>query len=353
MDKILQLIDLYKTYPNSTEPAVSGLTLSLQKGEILALVGESGSGKTTTIRMIAGFEVPDKGKIHFKGRILVSPEHFVPPEERGVGMVFQDLALFPHLTVKKNLLFGIKDKASRTNAYVKKLLELVGLPGLEERYPHEISGGQVQRIALARALASNPELLLLDEPFNNLDIRIKIALLGEIREIIKKTRTTTLFISHEKSEAFMLADKIAVLKRGRLQQCATPQKIYSQPYNTYVAEFFGQANHIPGEIKDGYIHTPLGQFSTDILPQNLPKETKRGFLVHRPWDIVIHDNGVQGIPIKITHSYFFGDHQEIHFQVPSYKEVEFKFFTHREKQFSQGEMIYISIKEEHLYFCTH
>ena len=295
MDKLLHVIDLSKTYPNAMDPAVSGLALRLEQGEIVAMVGESGSGKTTTIRMIAGFEVPDAGEIYFHGTPLVGPGLFVPPEERDIGMVFQDLALFPHLTVKKNVLFGVKQKNLRTAAYVRELLDLVGLPGLENRYPHEISGGQVQRIALARALASQPKLLLLDEPFNNLDIRIKMTLLGEIRDIIKKTNTTTLFITHEKSEAFVLADRIAVLRNGRLQQCAPPWEIYSQPVNTYVAEFFGQANHIPAEVWDDGIHTPLGQFSLDILPSPLPEDATTGFLVHRPWDIILHDIEDQGI----------------------------------------------------------
>lgn len=351
MDKILQLIDLSKTYPNAQEPAVSSLALRLERGEIVAMVGESGSGKTTTIRMIAGFEVPDAGEIHFNGTPLVGPNLFVSPEAREIGMVFQDLALFPHLTVKKNLLFGVKQKNRRSTAYVRELLELVGLPGLENRYPHEISGGQVQRIALARALASQPKLLLLDEPFNNLDIRIKMTLLGEIRDIIKRTDTTTLFITHEKSEAFVLADRIAVLRNGRLQQCASPREIYSQPANTYVAEFFGQANHIPTKIRNGRMYTPLGQFSPDILPSPLPGETNTGFLVHRPWDIMLHDNEEQGIPVVITHRYFLGDHQEVYFTVPASPGSEFKFFTHREKQFSQGATIYISLREDHLTFC--
>jgi ABC-type sulfate/molybdate transport systems ATPase subunit len=236
-------------------------------------------------------------------------------------------------------------------AYVRELLDLVGLPGLENRYPHEISGGQVQRIALARALASQPKLLLLDEPFNNLDIRIKMTLLGEIRDIIKKTGTTTLFITHEKSEAFVLADRIAVLRNGRLQQCAPPWEIYSQPINTYVAEFFGQANHIPAEVRDDGIHTPLGQFSSDSLPSPLPADATTGFLVHRPWDIMLHNNEAQGIPVVITRRYFLGDHQEVYFTVPASPRSEFKFFTHREKQFVQGATISISLQQDHLTFC--
>lgn len=353
MNKLLQIQNLGKTYRNAKRSALSNMTLDVDAGEIVAIVGESGSGKTTMIRIIAGFETPDTGSVDFDGRRLVDPHIFTAPEDRGIGMVFQDLALFPHLTVKKNLLFGVKNSRQRTDAYVQELLELVGLPGLQNRYPHEISGGQVQRIALARALASQPRLLLLDEPFNNLDIRIKNSLLREMREIIKQTGTTTLFITHEKSEAFMMADRIAVLRDGKLQQCDRPQQIYASPANTYVAEFFGQANHIPAEIHRDGIHTPFGLIDPQQLAAALPANVQNGFLVHRPWDVIINDGDQAGIPVTISHSYFFGDHQEVYFRIPGAADIEFKMFVHRERLLPPGTPLNISLKANHLAFCTH
>jgi iron(III) transport system ATP-binding protein len=300
--------------------------------------------------MIAGLENPDSGKIEYKGELLNSPGYSVPPEKRNIGMVFQDNSLFPHLTVKENILFGIKDKARKTIERADYFLNLTGLHGLGERFPHEISGGQIQRIALSRALAPEPELILMDEPFNNLDIRIKRNMLEEVGNILRQTGTTCLFITHEKSEAFILADRITVMRDGTLLQTAKPSELYKNPVDTYVAEFFGRANHIHARLNNDVFETPLGRIS---IPPAFERSSlsESGFLVHRPWDIQISKEG--DFEIEIIDSYFFGDYQEIRFYpVNADDKEQFKFFTHIGENFAPGTRLRISIPTERLTFCN-
>lgn len=344
---ILDLNNLSLTYPHAETPAVSGIRLSLQPREIHALVGESGCGKSSTIRMIAGLEIPSGGEITYQGRCLNKPGRAVPPEERRIGMVFQDNALFPHLTVNENILFGIPRKEMRTRKTAERFLKLTGLEGLGGRYPHEISGGQMQRVALARALAPEPDLILMDEPFNNLDIRIKRAMLEEVGEILRKMETTCLFITHDKSEAFILADRISVMRRGKLLQTAEPSKLYRNPANSYVAEFFGRANHIPVKRNKSHWNSPLGPFPLSLGEGN---DGDRGFLIHRPWDVILDAD--KGMDIAVTASYFFGDYQEVQF-IPAESDggETFQFFTHINRSFTPGETLKISLPAARLAFC--
>ncbi len=240
--------------------AVEDASLDVARGELVALLGPSGCGKTTLLRMIGGLEVPDAGEVSLEGRTLSSAGAFVAPEKRGVVMVFQDFALFPHMTVGKNVAFGLKRGASM--AKVAEVLELVGLAGLERRMPHELSGGQQQRVALARALAPEPGLILLDEPFSNLDPAVRQRVRGEVRALLKDVGITAIFVTHDQDEALSLADRVAVMFDGRIVQVGTPAEIYTSPARREVAEFLGHPSFIAGEVRDGRVACALGSFET-------------------------------------------------------------------------------------------
>ncbi len=255
MEKILQLDGVSKWFGESQ--AVTEVSLSLPQG-ILALLGSSGCGKTTLLRLIAGFEQPQAGSIAIAGRKVASVNSWIPPEQRRLGMVFQDYALFPHLTVAENVAFGLK-KPERAAA--KRLIELVGLTGLEKRYPYQLSGGQQQRVALARALAPQPPLVLLDEPLSNLDVQVRLRLREEIRDILKETKTSAVFVTHDQEEALAIADLVAVMSKGKLEQIGTPQEVYTQPSSRFVAQFVTGANFIPAFRQGELWATEVGCFA--------------------------------------------------------------------------------------------
>lgn len=249
MTKPLVLKDLRKTYPGAPAPAVNALSLTLEPGEILTLLGPSGCGKTTTLRIVAGFERPDQGEIVVGGNRVFGPGTWVPPEARGVGMVFQDYALFPHLTVRENVAFGLgKVPAAERADRVRSSLELVGLSGMGDRYPHSLSGGQQQRVALARALAPRPALVLLDEPFSNLDAALRVQMRDEVRRILKAHGSAAVFVTHDQKDALAISDQIAVMNQGYLEQIGDPREIYQFPETEFVARFVGQTNILHGQI---------------------------------------------------------------------------------------------------------
>ncbi len=245
-------------------PAVDRLTFEMPRGEILALLGPSGCGKTTTLRLIAGLERPDEGAIAIAGRMVANGRLFVPPEARGVGLVFQDYALFPHLTVEQNVAFGLRggrrgrDEAARRR--VAEVLALVELSDLGRRYPHQLSGGQQQRVALARALAPNPQVILLDEPFSNLDADMRVQMRRDVQRILRTAHTTAVFVTHDQEEAYELADRIGVLNGGRLEQVDTPEGLYQAPATRFVAQFVGSADFLAGGVTPDGIRTELGLF---------------------------------------------------------------------------------------------
>lgn len=265
-------------------PAVKECSLQIHAGEILALLGPSGCGKTTILRMIAGFEQADAGEIRIGERTVASDTNFVPPERRHVGMVFQHYALFPHLSVAQNVAYGIRGKPQAQQ--VQKMLELVGLDGLQQRMPHQLSGGQQQRVALARALAPQPAVLLLDEPFSNLDADLRASMRVHVREILKHVGTTALFVTHDQEEALYMGDRVAIMHAGKLEQADLPQQLYLAPASRFVAEFLGQASFLPAQVTNNGLLTDLG-----FIPQNIPAPAGSQIqLVARPDDLQVAAN---------------------------------------------------------------
>jgi iron(III) transport system ATP-binding protein len=251
--------DLVKSYGEAV--ALDHFSLDVWEGSIVTLLGPSGCGKTTALRVIAGFE-PAGGSVEIRGRHVLDDDVFVPPEKRSVGMVFQDYALFPHMTVLGNIRYGL-GKGDHTRR-LQHVLELVGLHGLEDRMPNQLSGGQQQRVALARALAPKPDVILLDEPFSNLDASLRDRVRRELRTILTEARMTAVFVTHDQEEALATSDIVAVMKEGRVLQADTPVHLYANPASSWIAHFLGEADILPATAHRGYAETSLGRFKTDL-----------------------------------------------------------------------------------------
>jgi iron(III) transport system ATP-binding protein len=267
MDPVLRFDQVSHCYGNVC--VFDGVSFSLARGQIGCLLGPSGCGKTTVLRCIAGFETITAGTIQLNGVEVARPGRQTPPEKRQVGMVFQDYALFPHLSVADNVGFGLRALAPAARAArVSELLEVVGLGRAGSRYPHELSGGQQQRVALARALAPRPELLLLDEPFSNLDVEMRERLGQEVRDILKHQGTTAILVTHDQVEAFAVADEIGILHGGRLVQWDTPYNLYHRPAERFVADFIGKGVFVPGTVlADHRIDIGIGKLTGDLPPE--------------------------------------------------------------------------------------
>ncbi|MCP4357356.1 MAG: ABC transporter ATP-binding protein [Chloroflexi bacterium] len=288
--------NLYKSFDN--QPIVQGISFLVAPGQILALLGPSGCGKTTSLRLIAGFEQLDRGRIEIDGRLVADSNTHIPPEKRRAGIVFQDYAIFPHLSVAENVGFGLprRVRAERT----AEMLDFVGLAGLGERMPHELSGGQQQRVALARALAPQPAVLLLDEPFSNLDAALREEMRQDVRRLLKESGTTAVFVTHDQEEALFMGDEVAVMNQGRIEQLGTPEHIFHRPRTRFVAEFLGHTDFVPGIVTPQGIETPMG-----LRPQkvNLPLGS-RVELVSRPDDVqLVKDENGNG---RVTSRQFIG-----------------------------------------------
>jgi iron(III) transport system ATP-binding protein len=239
--------------------AVAGIDLDVEPGSTCALLGPSGCGKTTTLRLIAGLEKPDAGTVAIGEETVSTPQRSLPPERRRIGMVFQDYALFPHLDVAGNVGYGLGRRPDRVR--VERMLDTVGLGGLGDRQPHELSGGQQQRVALARALVSEPRAVLLDEPFSNLDASLRERVRAEVRDILRAQGVTSVFVTHDQEEALSLADTVAVVNEGRIEQVGTPEEVYSRPATRWVAGFLGEVEVLPGTARENTVECELGQFS--------------------------------------------------------------------------------------------
>jgi iron(III) transport system ATP-binding protein len=331
---VLEVRNLSKRYRGAADLALRDVSLEVRQGDVLAVVGASGSGKTTLLRLVAGLEVPTEGQVLLNGHLASTPTGSVPPERRGIGIVFQDYALFPHLNVIDNVMFGLL--SMRRTPRRKRALEalsIVGLVDYARRFPHELSGGQQQRVALARALAPQPSLLLLDEPFSNLDVMLKEQVREEVGQILKATRATALFVAHDLEDVLSAADRIAILKDGWLQQIDTPQAVYDRPADEYVARLFGSTNLLPGVPRAGGFDTPVGFVAA---PDGGGSYDGPVTLSIRPQDLEIAAAGMPdganggggtsaaagarvsvGTLATIRQTRFRGDHQEVVVTIPA------------------------------------
>jgi len=317
---ILEVEHISKGFPGQRQLVLQELAFRLPQGDILGIVGPSGCGKTTLLRTIAGFEQPDSGRILLGGRVVAGEGQWIPPERRGVGLVFQDFALFPHLDVLANVMFGLRPTAlfasaagggSRSSSAevggaaqqarerADEVLRLVGLEDYAHRYPHELSGGQQQRVALARALAPKPSLILLDEPLSNLDVQVRYYLREEIRKILKQTQTSAIFVTHDQEEALCLSDWVAVMREGRIEQWGSPEEVYREPATRFVAEFIAQANFLRCERREfgwqaeGLLHIPF-----QALRDQPDPHLRQGELMIRQEELRLHPNPQGRVTIR-------------------------------------------------------
>lgn len=307
---VIEVQQISKRY-NETR-AVNKCDLQVSAGEILALLGPSGSGKTTLLRLIAGFERPDEGRIVINERVVVDVASavWVAPEDRGVGMVFQDYALFPHLTVAQNVRFGLRRASKQDSQHrVEQLLRLTELAHCADRYPHELSGGQQQRVALARALAPRPPVVLLDEPFNGLDPELRPQMRREVARILRHLGTAAVLVTHDQEEALGMADKVAVIRNGEVQQVGTPEDIYYMPSTVFVAGFVGHADFIPGVVSGLEIHTEIGVFA---CPADLPSGPVKVMIRHE----AVNSKG-DGILATVEEREFLGGEILYRLRLPS------------------------------------
>jgi iron(III) transport system ATP-binding protein len=302
MSALLEVRRVGQAY--DSRAVLKALSFSLPAGMIGCLLGPSGCGKTTVLRCIAGFEPVREGEIVLHGEVMSRPGRTVPAERRRIGMVFQDYALFPHLTVERNIAFGLRSASpAERHARVAELLEIVRLNHVASRYPHELSGGQQQRVALARALAPRPELLLLDEPFSNLDVEMRERLSVEVRQILKQQKTTAILVTHDQNEAFNIADEIGLMSEGRIEQWDTPYRLYHEPATRFVADFIGQGVFLPGTVLgDRTVKMELGVLRGS-LTQAVPNGTPVDVLL-RPDDI-LHDDA-SPLQARVLHKAFRG-----------------------------------------------
>jgi ABC-type Fe3+/spermidine/putrescine transport system ATPase subunit len=286
----LRLIGLGRRFGNAD--AVRDVTLSLQEGELVSLLGPSGCGKTTTLRMIAGFIRPTSGTIEVNGAAISSPDHAVPPEKRGMSMIFQSYAIWPNMTVGENVAFGLKLRklsAAEIRRRLDKILEVVQLGALKDRYPAELSGGQQQRVALARAIVIEPEVLLLDEPLSNLDANLREEMRSEIRRLHDAFRITTVYVTHDQAEAMVISDRIVVMNHGRIEQVDDPVSMYNRPRTRFVAGFIGRTNFLDGRREGGVIAFDGFALRADLAPDAASLPAEASFSV-RPQSIFIHRN---------------------------------------------------------------
>jgi iron(III) transport system ATP-binding protein len=332
MNKVIEFKSVTKHFED--HEAITDLSFSIAEGTILTLLGPSGCGKTTSLRLIAGIIPPDSGEIWLNNQLVADKRTFVQPENRRIGMVFQDYALFPHLNVAQNVAFGIKGSRQEKDIRVKELLALVGLEGVTEKMPYLLSGGQQQRVALARALAPRPDILLLDEPFSNLDTALRLQVRSELRDIIRRTGKTAVFVTHDQEEALSLSDKIAVMFNGRLHQIGTPEQLYNQPLNPQVARFMGEANFLGATAHGNKAQSPLGDVKLIKPAQGDVK------LLIRPERLHIDTQG-EGVIAEVKWREYYGRNQRIGIQLAD--KTELIASTDTQMAFEQGDKVKVSV----------
>lgn len=298
--------------------ALDSVDLSIEQGEIVCLVGPSGCGKSTLLRVAAGLEDLQVGEVRIDGRVVADSTRLVPPERRGVGLVFQDYALFPHLSVLDNVRFGLSGTGSTATKRARALetLQQVGMHDYAQAFPHQLSGGQQQRVALARALAPNPGVMLLDEPFSNLDVRLRGAVRDQTLHVLKAAGTATMIVTHDPEEAMFMADRIALMRAGRLVQVGSPVDLYVRPVDAFAASFFGEVNRLHGRVSGGAVETPLGRLDAGGVHDGTDVD-----VLIRPEALVVSNgyvgaNGTpQGVPSRVQASRLLGRSSLIHLQI--------------------------------------
>ena len=323
----LRLEGLGKTFIKGKEAtaAVSGVNLHVAAGELVTFLGPSGCGKTTILRMVAGFETPTEGAILVGGEdVSAKPVHM-----RGIGFVFQNYALFPHMTIFENVAYGLKSRQEEDGAIRAKVgeaLELVGLGKVESRFPNQLSGGEQQRVALARVLVLQPNLLLMDEPLSNLDAKLRLHMRTEIRRIQQHLGITCLYVTHDQKEALTLSDRVMVVNKGRVEQIGTPFDLYANPQSLFVADFIGQANVIAAGVaavaeKTAEVRLHDAAFTFRYVPGSGPAQTGPCSVVLRPEHILLVPSGEGRLPATVRHRFFVGDHMEYDVELPDGKTI--------------------------------
>lgn len=342
MSEMLSLKNVQCSYDDRV--VVRGLSMHVNRGSLVCLLGPSGCGKTTVLRAIAGFHALDAGEIQINDRPVSSPGFTMPPEKRRLGMVFQDYALFPHLDVARNIAFGLGSLPKKHQSQiVEAMLEIVGLAGMENRFPHELSGGQQQRVALARALAPQPDLILMDEPFSNLDIDLRERLSDEVRQILKKQGITMVLVTHDQHEAFALGDQVGVMHEGKLLQWDTPYNLYHEPNCRFVADFIGQGVFIDGTlVAPDQIETSLGVYKGNRAYDWGPGAAIEMLL--RPDDVVPDPDS--DLKVEVMQKAFKGAEIMYTLQLPDGRRLLSLFPSHANH--SIGEKVGIRIEADHL-----
>jgi iron(III) transport system ATP-binding protein len=330
--------------------AVADVDLEIKDNSFVTLLGPSGCGKTTTLRLIAGYIIPDRGTIEADGRLLSSPGGVVPPEARGMGMVFQNYAIWPHKNVFENVVFGLKLRkvpAAEARRKVEDTLALVNLAGLGSRYPNELSGGQQQRVALARSLVVEPDILLLDEPLSNLDAKLRERMRSELKELQRRTGITFVYVTHDQAEALALSDQIAVMNAGRVQQFGTPNDVYAFPANRMVADFMGLVNLVPGKVRtlrNGGGTVEVGELALDVAALDGLAPGDAVDVAIRPENISLRPpaGAAPGNTAKISSHVFLGNISEYYATLPSGQTLRVQ--THPRQYFQVGDMAAVEVE---------
>src|SRR5216683_7437837 len=349
----IRLVDVKKDF--GAVPALRGIKLTVEHGELLAILGPSGCGKSTTMQLLAGFLDPDAGEIWADDRLLSSPRGIVPPERRRMSLVFQSYAVWPHMTVFENIAFGLQMRKlpeREINERVQRMLDIVNLGGFERRYPHELSGGQQQRVALARALVVEPDTLLLDEPLSNLDANLREQMRFEIRRIHDRMKITTVYVTHDQAEALVIADRIAVMNRGVIEQTGSPKEIYERPRSKFVASFIGGANCLPGQIvAPGIVRCGQLQFRTN--DEHSLSKGEEVVLCIRPHAVKVHrirpaaseEANLAGG--RLLQQAYLGDLQDIRIALAD--GAQLRALTPSGKPYQPGEEVFVELAFEDCY----
>lgn len=342
---VLQVEDVTVEYEAAVHPALSNFDFAVQAGEFVSLLGHSGAGKTTALRVIAGFEKVHSGYVRIGGRLVASSFAHVPPDKRRVGLVFQDYALFPHLTVKANIEFGLSgmDRSVR-KSQVGKMIELTGLRGLERRYAHELSGGQQQRVALARALAPAPVAVLMDEPFSNLDRHLRSTLRREVRSILKDAGATAVLVTHDREEALALADRVGIMSAGRLVQIGPPGEVYSHPSSPVVARMIGSCELVAGTFRGDVVETEAGRFPATPSSSEIADGSEVLALMRASeLELVSSHSASEARDLKIAYREFRGEFTEFGVKLPSGGMIRVR--RRSSENFAQGDSVAVQARD--------